>query len=351
MQSAASANAGRKPDFRPAGVWGHDRGLAPRQLDLCLWPRGTVQEVLAVYFRSHKGLSEDTLKDYRTREGWLLRVLGPGTDVADINIETLEEIADTVGPEGDGSLMYVTIAKRFDYLRAACEYAVARKVIGRDDLPAMPKLPDDGRRLHRALTMAEFRELRLALPERFRRFADLGYFTGQHAVDIETTTHAMLDPHFVWLDTDGSELWRGRYWRRNKKTPDCVPMWFPMEEPLRQSVLEWQRGLVTVDSVVVGHLWAKKKNFDAACDRCRIDRCTPNRDMRRSFASMLVAKGHGLEYVRHALGHLGPVQVDGDGRYDRAGKSSVATQHYMRATEDLIRAELRMRRSRIAEKA
>lgn len=346
MKAAAQPRGG---DFALAGPFGRDRGLSARQLDLSLWPRGTVQEVLAAYFRSLVGLSEHSIGDYRTREGWLMRVLGPATDVAEITVETLARIARIHGPdgsqgEGDG-LMYVTITKRFKYLRSACEYAAARKVLRRDDVPTVPNLPDDGRRLQRALTLGEFRKLELALPDRFRRFAVLGYFTGQHSHDIFTMTHGMLDPDFTWVDDDGSKLWRGRFWRRNHKVPDCEPMWLPMEVELWEAVKTWRRRPVAADALVVGRLWALKRNFDHGCDAAGIERATPNRDMRRSFASMLLARGYGAEYVRQALGHLGPVRVDDEGKYAGAAKSTVGTQHYFRMTEDLIRRELRRRRA------
>jgi len=347
MKTAALKRDG---PFAVVGAFGRDRGLSARQLDLCLWPRGTVQEVLSAYFRSLPStLSEHSIADYRTREGWLMRVLGPATDVPEITVETLARLARIHGPdgnpgEGDG-LMYVTITKRLEYLRAACEYAAARKVLRRDDVPVVPSLPDDGRRLQRALTLGEFRKLELALPDRFRRFAVLGYYTGQHSQDLFTMTHGMLDPDFTWLDDDGSELWRGRFWRRNHKVPDCEPMWLPMERCLRDAAKEWRRKPVAADALIVGRLWALKKNFDHACDAAGIERATPNRDMRRSFASMLLARGYSAEYARQALGHLGPVQVDDEGHYAGAAKSTIGTQHYFRMTEDLIRRELRRRRA------
>jgi hypothetical protein len=333
------------PDFTPAGIFGRDRGLAPRQLDLCLWERGTVQEVLAAYFGSLVGLSEHTISDYRTREGWLLRVLGPWTRIESINVETLARLARKHGPDGDGSLMYVTIAKRFDYLRAACEYAAARKAIKRDDVPSLPKLPDDGKRLQRALTLVEFKQLCLALPDRFRRFATLGYFSGHHSLDLFTMTHGMIEPDHVWVDEKGEELWRGRIWRRNHKVPDCAAAWVPIEPELRAAALDWKRSQPLPDDPVVGKLWALKKAFDHACDHAGIERATPNRDLRRSFASMLSARGYGAEMIRHQLGHLGQPQFDEAGNYQRGGKSSITLRHYMRATDDLIVRELKRRRA------
>jgi hypothetical protein len=335
----------READFTPSGPFGRDRGLAARQLDLCLWAKGSVQEVLASYFRSLQGLSENTVSDYRTREGWLMRVLGPASKVENIGIEALERIARMHGPDGDGSLMYVTIGKRFDYFKAACTYAAARKAIRKDDVPEVPKLPDDGRRLQRALTVAEYKELRLALVDRFRCFLDVGFGSGLHSCDIFQLTRGMVDPSYVWRDEDGSELWRGRVWRVNSKTPDCVPAWIPMEIELREIASKWKPA--SPDELVTGHLWALKKNFDAACDKIGIERCTPNRDVRRSYASMMAARGYGLEAIRHFLGHLGPPTFDDAGKYQRAGKSSVATQHYLRGTDDLIRAELRRRQKSI----
>lgn len=328
--------------FEPRSVFGRDRGLAPLQLELAFWPRGSLKEALDAHLRHLPALADDTLVDYRTRSAWLLAAMGESTSLASISLETLELVAAEWGPKGKG-LMWTTIKKRFTFLLAAMKYAVGRKILRRDDVPPMPALPDDSNRGKRALPLAEFRELRMATIDQFRRFADVSYWTGFHTRDVQRVTCDWFDPHYVWRDeATGEELWRGRYLRRNHKNTHCEDVWLPMEPELREAAIEWWRN-ASPASLVVGHVWNLSRTFHAACDRANIARVKPNQDLRRSFASMLAARGWSTEYVRVAQGHEGSPQFDDAGTFQGARKPTMDTRHYLRPTMDFLVGELRRR--------
>jgi hypothetical protein len=334
----------RQLDFAPRSAFGPDRGLAPFQMELCFYPRGTVKEALVAYLRSRTDISPDTLVDYRLREAWLLKVLGEDTAISAITIETLDHIARDRGPL-KGGIKFVTIGKRFDYFISACAYAAARRIISKDDVPVAPQLPDDSSRGGHVLVLLEFQSMRVRLTDRFRRFADIGYWTGHHTLDIKSMRFEMLEPDYRWLDPDtGDELWRGRYLRRCHKNRHCQPAWFPMERELREVALEWQRTAPTRESLVVGPLWNLKKNFDRATDELGIPRVRANLGLRSSFATMLAARGYSLEYIRQAQGHEGAPQFDNAGTFQAALKPTMDTRHYLRLSTDLITRELRRRR-------
>lgn len=344
-------SARRVPDFREAGVFGRDRGLTALQLELHFWPRGTLKEALDAHLQRLIGeIADDTVIDYQTRKAWLLMVFGESTPIETITLETLEHAARTYGPRGEG-LMYATAKKRFTFLLAALKYAADRRVpcagggvYRRADVPSMPRLPDDGNRGKRVVTLAEFRELALALPERFRVFAHASYWFGFHTRDVQEMTRRWLDPDYIWRDEDGSELWHGRYLRRNHKNKRCQENWFPMEPEAREWAKSVLRSPGAPDGLVVGHLWCLSKTFTAASDRCGIARVKPNQDLRRSFASMLASRGYSLEYIRQAQGHEGAPQFDDAATFQGALKPTMDTRHYLAYNLDLIRSELRRRR-------
>ena len=157
-------------------------------------------------------------------------------------------------------------------------------------------------------------------------------------------TRNMLDPEYQWADDDGSVLRVGRYLRKNHKNKHCEPAWLPMEKEFREVSIELLNEPGSPDSLVLGHVWSLSKALTAACDRCAIARVKPNQDLRRSFASMLAARGYSAEYIRQAQGHEGAAQFDDAGTFQGAAKPSMDTRHYLRLTRDLILNELRKTR-------
>lgn len=333
-------NARRVTDFTPAGIFGRDRGLTAFQLELPFWPRGTLREALTAYLAQLEDLADATYVDYGTRMEWLCEVFGERAQLRDITLEVVQKVMREQGPKGRG-LMMVTLKKRLTFLRAAMKYAAGRRIITRDEVLPELKIKDDGKRGRRVLQMTEFRQLRLALCGSFRRFAEVAQLTGFHTWDVEHATLGMFEPAYKWLDTDGAVLREGRYLRKNHKTKGCEDAWLPMEQELLDAASEWKADGGGPDALVVGHVWAKSKAFAAARDRAGLDRVKPNQDLRRSFASLLAARGYSREYIRQAQGHIGAPQIDDDGTYMGAAKPTVDDKHYVRLTHEMILHELR----------
>lgn len=317
------------------------------QLELPLWPRGSLlAELLAFRQMRAPFLAKDTLRDYREKEQWLCEVFGPLTPLASIGFADLERVAQREGPLGAGRVMFITMRKRFFHLIATCRYAANRKVIAPGDVPAMPILPNDSRPGERVVELKEYLQFRLALAGRFRDFADVAMGTGHRSTDIYTMTRWMLDPTYEWKDEQGEVVRLGRFWRRSNKTKGnrvrevCPPTWFPMEEwfrPIAQHLLAANPG--SPDSLIVGRVSCAKA-FASACDRCQLERISPSRDMRRSYASLLLALGYGQQYIRLATGHAGSPQFSADGRFLGTKTPTVTERHYMRVTNAFVLDEI-----------
>lgn len=339
MQSNTSA----KRDFAPCTIFGPSHGAAAMQLELPLWPRGSLYGEL-VAFRQMRApfLAKETLRDYREKETWLCEMFGPLTRLQNIGFSELERVAEREGPLGAGRVMFVTMRKRFFHLIATAKYAANRKVIDRQDVPALPIMPNDSVPGERTVELKEFMQFRLALAGRFRDYSDLAMGTGHRSTDTYTMARWMLDPDYEWKNESGEVVRRGRFWRRSNKTKGskirevCPPTWFPMEEwfqPIAKAMLAANPG--SPESLVVGRVSCSKA-FNSACDRCEIERISPSRDMRRSYASMLLSLGYRQEYIRLAIGHAGSPQFSPDGRFLGSRTPTVAERHYMRMTNALV---------------
>jgi hypothetical protein len=312
------------------------RNSSPYQMELQFWPRGTLKEALSAYKRMKAPhLAEETLRDYGEKENWLLGVFGESCPIDSIGLEELESALAKEGPMGRG-MMGVTIKKRFWHLRAAIKYAAGRKIIKRDEVPDLPFIKNDGRPGQRALGVAEFNRLRLAMCGRFRTYADLAMWTGHHSTDIWTFARWMLDPLYEWKDDDGNVIARGRFWRRNHKYPSCKPCWIPMEEELQKAATEILAEPGSTESLILGRVWGLSKAFNSASDRCEMPRVCPSRDLRRSFASMLAARGYTESYIRIAQGHAGSPEFAIDGTFIGARRPTVDTRHYIRPTNEMM---------------
>jgi len=312
------------------------------QLELAWYPPGCVRAVLADYLAMRAdGITAETRdEDYRWRVAWLLDVLGEITPAAEVDYNRLERAAR----RDRGVLRDVTIRRRLSFWLAAVRYAGQRGLLPKDAIPEMPPwLRDDGRRGTDFYTMAQFAEFRLALPPgRFRRFAELGFWTGMHTVDICATAREHLDPGHVY---DGTER-RGRWLRRNHKNlrvrgrqSRVEPCWVPAEPELSELAAEWlsERGEPT--ALVVGKLNNLRRTFHEAAARVGLPPIRPNLGLRASHASLLLSRGYSYEYVRIVLGHVGEVQAHQVGDHLRlsAVKHSTTLSHYMRPSPDVLR--------------
>jgi len=319
------------------------------QLDLPLWPRGTLGEALLA-FKAMKlrmaGIEASTLRDYEEYFNWITGYFGAACQLRDITFERLERVYHLAHQHLRG----VTILKRFKHFLAAARYAADRRVIARDEVPALPPIPNDGRPGERALELNEFRQLRLALDGKFRSFADIVFWCGLHSKDVWSLKYSDLDPDFEWKDESGATIWRGRYLRRNHKTgksPAGKPAWLPMEPEFREAAQGMLAEGWSSECLVVGRLSrVLHKWFDVAADRCGIPRVQPDRDLRRSFASMLAARGYSERYIQFAQGHAGRPRFEG-GVFAGSFPPTVDDRHYVRLTDDFLIAELQLRRARM----
>lgn len=303
------------------------------QLEFAYWGRRTLRAAIDDYFaRNCDGLAEGTIVDYRERAAWLLRELGDLTPLESINHDRLQALAD----KWRGSLANVTVKRRLLFLVSVLTYAQARELIPK--VPMLPKLRNDGRLFDRLHTIAQWERFRgFVPPGRFRRLYDTGMLTGQHVDELMTMERWMLDAEHQWPDGQV-----GRFWRRNRKWRKCEPGWIPMQPELLALVPELLEDAPRRESLVIGTTWNRQRAFNMAADRATaagelIERPTFN-DLRRSFASLLVARGWSSQAVRLALGHAGPIphtwwEEDSGRRPARlAERPRTAERHYIRAT-------------------
>lgn len=302
------------------------------QLELGFWPRGCVRRVLDDYIdMKARTLAADSLRDYRDRRDWLCEVLGALTSADEVTFTVLERVTR----QARGVIKDVTIKRRWVLWRAAAKLAVLRgQVIHVSPMP--PDLIDDGTKGGRYYTLEEFRVFRMALPPgRFRRLADLSFWTGMHHSDLIETERQHLQPDFAW---EGSDV-RGAWLRRNSKNASKKkPMKMPpalvvMEPELRELAVEWLHDPGAPTDRIVGPINNVNRTFEAAAARCGLHRVRPNTDFRASHATLLMLRGWSYEYVRIVLGHLGEVGgalVDGHLRAVTAKRPTTLSQHYLR---------------------
>lgn len=312
------------------------------QLELRWYAPGSVRAVLTDYLamRSEGITAETRDDDYRVRVAWLADVLGEGEQATDITFARLEAAAR----RDRGVLRDVTIKRRLSFWRAAVQYAAMRGVVPKAAVPEMPPwLRDDGRRGTDFYTLGQFNEFRLALPPgRYRRFAELAFWSAMHTVDLAQTTRRHLDVDYSW---EGSEA-RGRWWRRNHKNlrvrgkqARIQPCWVPMEAEFRELAAEWLAEPGHPDQLLVGPMNNVRRTFHAAAARANLPPVRPNLGLRASHSSLLLARGYSYEYVRIVLGHVGEVQAHqvGDHLVARAVKHGTTLSHYMRPSPDIMR--------------
>lgn len=324
----------------------------PAQMDLPLYPRGTLAEALCAYKAMKtrmEDISESTRNDYDEYFGWFVKQLGLGCSLRSVTFETLERLYHKSRP----ALMGITIKKRYKHLVAAMKYAADRRIIHRDDVPNLPPIPNDGHPGERALELAEYKQLRLALDGRFRIFCDLVFWTGMHAKDIWRLKYSDLDPDFEWKDENGVAIWHGRYMRYNTKgrrtTVSTTPAWFPMQPEFREIAKDIVRDDWGRELLIVGRIGRVIKDwFDAAADRCGIEKVKPEKDLRRSFASMLNARGFSDSFIQFSQGHAGKPQFH-NGIYTKSSQPTIDDRHYVRLTNDFLIGELKRHLSRRAD--
>lgn len=315
------------------------------QLDLSLWPCGTLRGALTTYLAAVVDrIANATVKDYKDRADWLCAKLGNTTPLEQVTFTRIEALVKREGPKGNG-LMMVTLRKRLRMLRAAMLYAADHGMLEHARVPRLPpQLHDDGKRGQDFYTVDEYARFREQVPDgAYRRFFDLGFWTGHHSLDIRRAQRQWLDPDYPWLDDNGKILRVGRYWRENHKNKRCKGSWLAME----REFADLARGWIECNpqwsdtSVIVGRLWLNKVAHQAAA-AAGLHYVSPNLGMRRSFATMLASREWPTEYIRQALGHEGEswVEQSKSGPVVHTSRPTTASSHYMRNSPDAIRRKL-----------
>lgn len=309
----------------------------PVQLELSLFGERSLRAAITHYLARHaEHISDATLLDYRDRGVWCMREFGAETDIASIDYDAMDRVVLRCRV----AIREVTLKKRLTFLRAVLKFAKKRRLLV--EVPDLPRLKDDGERKTAIHTVEQWQIVRELLPAGpFRRFYDLGFWTGHHTHDIFTMERWMLDPERPITDEAGKVVGRGMFLRRNHKNKRATPVWMNMQPELRlivPALLEDVRPNET--GLVIGRLWNVRRTLHMACDRAAaaghadIPRISPI-DLRRSFASMLSGRGHAHEYIRIALGHEGP---DSHIQGGVSKRPTTATRHYLQVTPALISA-------------
>jgi len=299
------------------------------QLELDLWGASTVRGAIVAFFAlKTEGLAEGTMDDYRERAWWCLEEFGEQAPLSSLTFDRLHAAVRSNREE----LANVTIKKRLDFLRWVVALAVERGHAER--VPMFPKLRSDARVCSNLHTVSDWERFRAYLPPGpFRRAYDLGFWTGQHLrAEVCSMQRWMLDPEHIEYEE------KGCFWRRNRKYRRCVPGWIPAQPELLLIHRELVEGLpARRDALIVGRLWNVQRTLNMAWTRAvaageDVPRVTPT-DLRRSFASMLSARGWTTPAVRIALGHAGEIQP---GSPSLSSRPSTATRHYMFAAPGLF---------------
>lgn len=307
---------------------------APVQLELSLFGDRSLRSAVMSYMAMcTDGLSDATLKDYADRGAWCLREFGDLTDIATVDYDEF----DRVIRRNQMTLKHVTLKKRLVFLRACLKLAKRRKLLG--EVPEVPRLQDDSERKTDLHTVAQWQIARQLLPAGpFRRFYDLGFWTGHHLADLFTMERWMLDPAREVVNGAGQVVAKGMFLRRNTKNRKhkIAPVWIPMQPELKLVLPEILEGVRPNETgLVIGRIWNVRRTLHVACDRALaaghdIPRVSPI-DLRRSFGSMMAERHYSLHFIRIALGHLGEREPSG-----RTAKPTTATRHYLHATPELI---------------
>lgn len=311
------------------------------QLELALWPRGTLRRALCDYIAAvvHK-IAPATLIDYQQRADWLCLQFGNARNLRELDFAALEWLVKEHGPRGRG-LMMVTLRKRLRTLRAALTYAHDHGLV--DRVPRLPpQLYDDGNRGQDFYTVEEFGRFSAAVPDGpGRRFYEIGFWTGHHSLDVRRYLRQWLDPGYVWTSDDGAVLGYGRYWRVNHKNRRCEGTWLAMEPEFRALATRWlEENPSWQDKTrIVGRVWPKATAARAA-SVAGLHYVRPSLGMRRSFATMLASRDYPPEYIRQALGHEGEAWIErqrGTAPRVHTSRPTTATAHYIRTSPDLVK--------------
>jgi len=233
--------------------------------------------------------SDDTVAFYKRKWGQVLRVLGPDSRAADVDVAAVTRFVEARRAEG---MSEHTIVKEVTALRVALRYA---RDAGhwRGDLEALvpADLSTDYEPRTRALTVAEVQALIGAMVP--KRAAWVAFMLGAGA-ELRGAERAERGDY----DKAG-----GLVRVRGTKTKDrdrWVPVVLPEMKPLVE--LAWDCGRGKAPLLLAAwpnNMW---RDIHAACTRARIEPVSPH-DLRRTFAHWHLAAGLSFEDVARAMGH------------------------------------------------
>lgn len=302
------------------------------QLDLCLYPTGTIGEALLWTLRNTcDQVRAVTLKDYQERARWLMRVLGATTQLREVTYESLIALSRERGPRAKdhSPLLHVTIKKRLILLHRALSDAEARGLL--PECPKFPNLRNDGESGKRIHTPAQFAAMRARLDEPWQTWVTVGYYTAMRSFDLNRMRWRWFRLEQPFLNAAGEAIAPGQWLRHSHKTDgdDLDTCWMPMEPGLH----DWLLGITprgAPGDPVTPHWWKAVARMAAACEKADVPRISPI-DLRRTRASLWLAEGKRDEWIRIAMGHKGYGKPDGS-----VGRPTIRSVHYFRPTAGLL---------------
>jgi len=274
------------------------------QLDLGLIETG-LRAALEGHLKQKKRLGRirpPTAQDYEQRIAWLVEVFGPRAQLADVTYDRLLAIAEQHGPIGRG-LKYVTISKRFAFLKWTLNEAHERGAIAR--VPRFPRLPSDGTYGTDYHLLGEFEAMRAMLPQPWDTWVTLGYWTAMRRSDLHRARWGWFDLERPFLDCEGKEVAPGRWRRVSTKTSRPgrnTDVWLPMDPPLWTWLTKLGPG--EPHELVTGAWHRANRGMARACYQAEVPPLSPN-GFRRSAVFRWYVEGRSDEWIRVALGHVG----------------------------------------------
>ena len=254
-----------------------------------------------------EGVREITrVKDYEIRAEWCLKTFG------DCKLEELcgrrgyERLRQVVKEERareDGGMKNVSLKKRFEFLVRVLKYAANRELIDRARIPELPQLENDGVSRNAHHTYSQYLAFRAAVPSsRHRAYYDLGWWSGMHRKDLESTRKEDVDVYTPFTDEKGKIISMGRFRVRNHKRKKFIPYWIPMEPEFRQCMKEFYESFpLTVEDLITGKFAHPQRWMSSAAVRAGVPRISPH-SFRHSRLTYLESIGVHPEDARWAVG-------------------------------------------------
>jgi integrase len=250
------------------------------------------------------GLADGSVEMYEQKASHLGRLLGD----EECDALTIDIVARYTQERLNEGAAAATISKELVTLRRTMKLAKQRGLIVAEHHSVIPEFRAPYKPRSRYLTLDEFRTLIAEMKPHRQMWLVVAVYTGARLSEIEG-----LD----WSDID----WRKKaITLRGTKTAGAhrrVPL-----HPLLAQVLGKERK----DAGPIVGAWPNvRRDLEAACERAKIDKVTPN-DLRRTFASWLKQAGEDSYAVAKLLGHTSSRMVEMVyGRLDeRAMASTVA---------------------------